>query len=86
VNANVFARGSQTSALIANVMLLLSRANKYRYSSSWPGVAVRRTASLPLAYVPASTSFLLLRWEDVDARGEPGHDEFRYSFCSRLEF
>ena len=27
--------------------------------SSWPGVAVRRTASLPLAYVPAIHVFLV---------------------------
>ena len=45
--------------------------------SSWPGIAVRRTASLPLAYARPSTSFLLLRCQDVDARDKPGHDEFR---------
>src|SRR5882724_662301 len=66
VNVSVFARGSQTSALIANVMLLPPAPNEYRYSSSWPGL------SRP------STSFLLLRWEDVDARDEPGHDELSY--------
>jgi hypothetical protein len=31
VNANVFARGSQTSALIANTMLLLSRPKAQYY-------------------------------------------------------
>src|SRR6202011_763711 len=30
--------------------------------SSWPGMAVRRTASLPLAYARPSTSFLLKTW------------------------
>jgi hypothetical protein len=33
-----------------------------------------------------STSFLLLRCEDVDARDKPGHDELSYGFCGRLEF
>jgi len=31
--------------------------------SSWPGIAVRRTASLPLAYVPAIDILLALRQE-----------------------
>jgi hypothetical protein len=43
---------------------------------SWPGIAVRRMASLPLAYARPSTSFLLNRRKDVDARDKPGHDEF----------
>jgi hypothetical protein len=30
-------------------------------SSSWPGIAVRRTASLPLAYDPAIHVFLAAR-------------------------
>src|SRR5579864_5094197 len=29
------------------------------FFSSWPGIAVRRTASLPLAYVPAIPVFLV---------------------------
>ncbi len=37
-------------------------------STSWPGIAVRRTASLPLAYARPSTSYLLLLLKDVDAR------------------
>jgi hypothetical protein len=41
---------------------------------SWPGIAVRRTASLPLAYVPA-IHVLLAAKKDVDARDKPGHDE-----------
>src|SRR3954453_16684076 len=42
-------------------------------TSSWPGVAVRRTASLPLAYVPAvHVSFVSRRI--VDAR-DPGTTE-----------
>jgi hypothetical protein len=36
---------------------------------SWPGIAVRRTASLPLAYARPSTSSLLFRL----GRGCPGH-------------
>jgi hypothetical protein len=36
---------------------IISRSNATKQSSdlspSWPGIAVRRTASLPLAYVPA---------------------------------
>src|SRR6202011_2180746 len=43
--------------------------------SSWPGVAVRRTASLPLAYARPSTSFLPQACQDVDAGDKPGHDE-----------
>src|SRR5439155_16052464 len=42
---------------------------------SWPGIAVRRTASLPLAYVPAIHAFPAERLEDVDARHKAGHDE-----------
>jgi hypothetical protein len=49
--------------------------------SSWPGIAVRRTASLPLAYARPSTSFLLPQPKDVDARDKPGHDEFRADLC-----
>src|SRR5690349_12230425 len=43
--------------------------------SSWPGIAVRRTASLPLAYARPSTSCLAAHSkEGVDARDKPGHD------------
>jgi hypothetical protein len=42
--------------------------------SSWPGIAVRRTASLPLAYVPA-IHVLAASKKGVDARVKPGHDE-----------
>jgi hypothetical protein len=42
---------------------------------SWPGLAVRRTASLPLAYARPSTSLLSIRRKDVDGRDKPGHDE-----------
>src|SRR5712671_5581790 len=42
--------------------------------SSWPGIAVRRTASLPLAYDPAIHVFAATRKKDVDARDKPGHD------------
>jgi hypothetical protein len=41
---------------------------------SCPGIAVRRTASLPLAYARASTPFFAGR-QDVDGRDKPGHDE-----------
>jgi len=43
-------------------------------SSSCPGIAVRRTASLPLAYARASTPFFLDHRKDVDGRDKPGHD------------
>ena len=43
--------------------------------SSWPGIAVRRTASLPLAYVPAIHVFASRkRKQGVDARDKRGHD------------
>src|ERR1700737_3628623 len=45
-------------------------------SASWPGIAVRRTASLPLAYARPSTVFLGLRLPNVDARGQPRDDDF----------
>jgi hypothetical protein len=38
------------------------------------GIAVRRTASLPLAYVPAIHVFAFSK-EDVDHRDKPGDDE-----------
>ena len=37
-------------------------------TASWPGIAVRRTASLPLAYSRPSTSSVPQRFKDVDAR------------------
>src|SRR5258708_13217888 len=47
----------------------------YDHPSSWPGVAVRRTASLPLADArPSTSSQRQARKEDVDARDKPGHD------------
>jgi hypothetical protein len=45
-------------------------------SASWPGIAVRRTASLPLAYARPFTVFLGLRLPNVDSRDKPGHDDF----------
>jgi hypothetical protein len=51
--------------------MILSTVNK----SSGPAIAVRRTASLPLAYARPSTSLLLIRRKDVDGRDKPGHDE-----------
>jgi hypothetical protein len=57
-------------------------------ASSWPGIAVRRTASLALAYVPAIRVFVSPVKKDVDARAfaapkglrprrrvKPAHDE-----------
>ena len=46
-----------------------------RTRSSWPGIAVRRTASLCSPMSRPSTSFLNERTEDVDARHKAGHDE-----------
>jgi alpha-1,2-mannosyltransferase len=43
-------------------------------SSSWPGKAVRRTASLPLAYARPSTPSSAAAPQVVDARDKPGHD------------
>src|SRR5450756_1274817 len=44
-----------------------------KLSSSCPALAVRRTASLPLAYVPGI--HVLAFGQDVDGRDEPGHDD-----------
>jgi hypothetical protein len=41
--------------------------------SSWPGIAVRRTASLALAYARPSTSCFAAK-KGVDARHKAGHD------------
>jgi hypothetical protein len=38
-------------------------------------MAVRRTASLPLAFARPSTSCSYRRFKDVDARHKAGHDE-----------
>jgi len=43
---------------------------------SWPGLAVRKTAPLPLAYARPSTFFLLSVGKDVDARDKPGMTSF----------
>jgi len=43
--------------------------------SSWPGIAVRRTASLPLAYDPAIHHLREnLFFKRMDARVKPVHD------------
>ena len=42
-------------------------------STSWPGVAVRRTVSLRSPMSRPSTTFLAAK-QDVDARDKPGHD------------
>ena len=42
--------------------------------TSWPGTAVRRTPSRPLAYSSA-IHVLLCVTGNVDARDKPGHDE-----------
>jgi hypothetical protein len=41
--------------------------------SSWPGIAVLRTAFFQNAYIPA-IPFLAARQKDVDARHKAGHD------------
>src|SRR4029077_7442006 len=44
--------------------------------SSWPGIAARRTASLPLAHPPAlHHSFGVREHQDVDSRHKAGHDD-----------
>ena len=53
---------------------------------SWPGLAVPRTASLPLAYARPSTSFLRRYRQDVDARDKPGHDELLVLSGSPADF
>src|SRR5260370_4718844 len=45
-----------------------------RLFPSCPGIAVRRTASLPLAYARASTSLCSATKLDVDGRDESGHE------------
>jgi hypothetical protein len=49
-------------------------------SAVMAGIAVRRTASLPLAYARPSTFFSSGKKKDVDARDEPGHDVERFAF------
>jgi|SRR5450759_5389189 len=51
-------------------------------TTSWPGIAVRRTASLPLAYVPA-IDVLLFDNKDVDARHKAGYDKQRRPWQNR---
>jgi penicillin-binding protein 1C len=46
---------------------------KDQWSSSWPGTAVRRTASLLLAYARPSTASVAAE-DGMDARVRPGHD------------
>ncbi|MFK4722095.1 hypothetical protein ABIE89_003195 [Bradyrhizobium niftali] len=54
--------------------LLLRALECHASKASWPGVAVRRTASLPFAYVPAIHA-LDRGTKNVDARDKPGHDD-----------
>src|SRR5215475_2095422 len=49
------------------------------------GTAVRRTASLPLAYVPAIHVFPARGTKDVDARHKAGHDELTETSALLLE-
>jgi hypothetical protein len=55
-------------------MTLIAGYDIATQNPSCPGKAVRRTASLPLAYARASTSSFL-REKDVDGRNKSGHDE-----------
>jgi hypothetical protein len=48
--------------------------------SSCPGLAVRRTASLPLAYVPGIHVVACTGKKDVDGRVKPGHDENQFKY------
>jgi hypothetical protein len=59
----------------SSIFLALSNHLKMIRFSSWPGIAVRRTASLPLAFARPSTPFLLNCSKDVDARHKAGHDD-----------
>jgi hypothetical protein len=43
--------------------------------ASWPGIAVRRTASLSLAYAGHPRLAYGADHKDVDARHKAGHDE-----------
>src|SRR3981081_1011647 len=51
---------------------------------SWPGIAVRRTASLRSPMSRPSTSCLLTIQQDVDARHKAGHDESAFLSPSLL--
>jgi hypothetical protein len=46
---------------------------------SWPGIAVRRTASLHSPMSRLSTSSFATNKKNVDARDKRGHDDSRYS-------
>jgi hypothetical protein len=54
---------------------VISPASAKSSLSSWPGIAVRRTASLPLAYARPSTLSRRYTVKDVDAEHKAGHDE-----------
>jgi hypothetical protein len=54
------------------------RAERDVHTSSWPGIAVRRTASLRSAYDQA-IHVLLIDPKDVDARVKPAHDDGKRS-------
>ena len=53
-------------------------------SSSWPGIAVRRTASLKTPMSRPSTSSLPATKKDVDARHKAGHDSGEIGFAADL--
>jgi hypothetical protein len=57
----------------------LLRSRDHDGFPSWPGSAVRRTASLPLAHARPSTSFLAKATQDVDARHKAGMTSFAES-------
>jgi hypothetical protein len=48
-----------------------------KISSSLPGIAVRRTASIPLALTRQSTSLRKIHFSLMDARAKPAHDGAR---------
>jgi len=54
-----------------------------RLFPSWPGIAVRRTAPLALAYARPTTSFFARGGKDVDVRVAPAHDKLKDCACCR---
>src|SRR5258707_8814652 len=51
---------------------------------SWPGIAVRRTASLPLAYARPSLSLQKELSPVMDTRVKPAYDESRLLFLGEF--
>src|SRR5882724_2662414 len=75
INPTPARRAERSSEVVEIFVNRLIDRRAALHHSSCPGIAVRRTASLPLAYVPAIHVFMRCRFKDVDARDKPGHDE-----------